>query len=213
VAVRSSSSTEADYPDRTAGVFRSELGIPGDARPALAAAIQAVFKSYGRRGRHWQDDAVIVQRQLVDVLLSAVVHVDQDRVYSRVDYDDESGSTIEVTRGRATKTLYVWPRARAITGRWRGVNLAIEAVATELKVAPLRIELAIDSRERIMCSRRNRSLLRHSAQLAPACNATRARRRSALVAARSSQTWPIGIQPKWWAIGPRRSTYRFMSFS
>lgn len=145
VIVRSSSSLEGGDPDRHAGVFRSELNVCARTPNAIMAAIDAVFESYKLAGRVSRE-IVIVQRQLIDVAMSAVVQYPRALAYARVDYDDESGTTVEITLGRAGRAAYVWKRARRMPTPWRHLARAVDACARALRAAPVRVELAVDSR-------------------------------------------------------------------
>lgn len=110
VVVRSSATTE-DV-DRTIppGLFRSALNVHTADRAALTTAVLGVIASYDRHpeiARQRASNEVIVQAQLRTPRLSGIVQAGSGSAYLHVDYDDESGSTDNVTAGRSCKSIEI----------------------------------------------------------------------------------------------------------
>lgn len=108
VAVRSSSRGEDGAVSSMAGAFTSVLHVRVDDAVALADAVERVIASY----RGDRDDQVLVQRMVVDPVVSGVMMtraLDDGGPYCVVNYDDVSGRTDTITGGVGeSKTVSIY---------------------------------------------------------------------------------------------------------
>lgn len=151
VIVRSSAATEDTPSGQPPGTFDSELDIPLDSTDILSDAIKHVIESYQRDpvvATNIEHNEVIVQRQLLNPLLSGVVasrDIDTYEPYYIIEYDDTSGCTNTVTSGKLCKRIYIFRGAVAVEEPWRAIVEGARFIERILANEQLFIEFALSN--------------------------------------------------------------------
>ena len=100
IVARSSALTEDGFDSANAGMFDSILNINSSSQDAIMDAVTKVIDSYPDGN---MENQVLVQPMLDDVRMSGVIFtrtLSKGAPYYVVNYDDQSGSTESITRGK-----------------------------------------------------------------------------------------------------------------
>jgi len=157
IVVRSSALAEDSWQESMAGAFQSVLNVDSQNPDAIADAMDAVVKSYGKSAEAVSDDnQILIQRMVQNVVMHGVVftrEIQHNAPYYVINYDDESHETDTVTSGAgdALKTVIV---SRTYEGPMPSPRLAaLRDVVQELEsitgCSILDIEFAVDEGEDI----------------------------------------------------------------
>ena len=151
LAIRSSASDEDGTSYAKAGEYESVLNVPCNDTAAIRAAIENVIASYKKKGAGLGEDEVIVQKMVLNTVMSGVVFthdLNSGAPYYVINYDDVSGFTNTVTSGEgeyANRTIYIHRGSinSLRSERFQKLLLAVTELETVMESKFLDIEFAI----------------------------------------------------------------------
>jgi len=152
LAVRSSAANEDGINNSRAGEYDSVLNVSSEHQENVVNAVEKVLLSYTKNGDNIEKDEVIVQKMLLNTVMSGVIFthdLNTGAPYYVINYDDVSGKTDTVTSGDskyANRTLYIHRGAADMIRSDRFKNLidAIQELEKMMDSQFLDVEFAVD---------------------------------------------------------------------
>lgn len=146
--IRSSAIQEDNINHTYAGVYKSILNVPINNIELIVSAINKIIDSFCHSGNFDPLNEIIVQRQLLNLKLSAVVFTRDPCTlapYYTIEYDDRSGRTNLITSAGERQLIRIARFGKyELAYPWSAILPAVQEIETLITGKILDIELALD---------------------------------------------------------------------
>lgn len=151
--IRSSALCEDNLNQTFAGAFKSVLNIPKEDEGSLISSINEILASYEEKHHFNPLNQIIIQNQLIDPKLSAVIFTRDPNTlspYYTIEFDDTSGKTNLVTGfGNRKQIRIIKCMSSNVCYPWSLIIPAINEIEKLYAKRTIIIELALDQKDNI----------------------------------------------------------------